>query len=193
MGFGELPVSAAWRHRDSREGFESVFLATDRSGCQLAGLTCAVEDGQAWSVRYAISLDERWTTRAVEVWSWSSSGARRLRLEADGVGTWRRDGVEIADLRGCLDVDLESSACTNTIPVHRLDPGAGQTVDAPAAYVRAIDLTVGRLEQQYAGVEDVGPLRRFDYRAPAFNFECRLVYDEAGLVLEYPGIATRVL
>ena len=32
---------------------------------------------------------------------------------------------------------------------------------------------------------------RYRYRAPSFDFECELVYDESGLVLDYPGIATR--
>jgi hypothetical protein len=33
---------------------------------------------------------------------------------------------------------------------------------------------------------------QYDYAAPIFDFECRLVYDNAGLVLDYPGIAQRV-
>ena len=36
-------------------------------------------------------------------------------------------------LDGCIDVDLKSSCCTNTIPVHRLQLGVGQSADAPAA------------------------------------------------------------
>jgi len=35
-----------------------------------------------------------------------------------------------------------------------------------------------------------GPLS-FDYAAPSEDFTARLVYDDAGLVLEYPGVATR--
>ena len=31
----------------------------------------------------------------------------------------------------------------------------------------------------------------YHYAAPAFAFTCTLLYDESGLVLEYPGIATR--
>jgi hypothetical protein len=35
------------------------------------------------------------------------------------------------------------------------------------------------------------PRQCYDYSAPAFEFSCRLVYDESGLVLDYPGIAAR--
>ena len=69
----------------------------------------------------------------------------------------------------------------------------GARADAPAVYVRALDLRVERLEQEYLRIADDGDRRRFDYRSPGFDFACELVYDAAGLVLEYPGIATRVL
>jgi hypothetical protein len=36
-----------------------------------------------------------------------------------------------------------------------------------------------------------GSRERYDYTAPAFDFRCELVYDEYGLVLDYPGIAVR--
>ena len=60
-----------------------------------------------------------------------------------------------------------------------------------AAYVRALDLSVERLEQQYTRTADQHGHQRYDYTAPAFDFSCQLVYDEAGLVLAYPGIAVR--
>jgi hypothetical protein len=40
---------------------------------------------------------------------------------------------------------------------------------------------------------DEGHCQRYDYRAPAFGFSCRLAYDESGLVLDYPGIAVRAI
>jgi hypothetical protein len=60
---------------------------------------------------------------------------------------------------------------------------------APAAYVRAVGLSVVRLEQTYARTTGDAARQRYDYAAPAFGFEARLVYDESGLVLDYPGIA----
>ena len=48
-----------------------------------------------------------------------------------------------------------------------------------------------RLEQRYVRLDDDGRRQRYHYMSPAFDFECELVYDEFGLVLEYPGIAVR--
>jgi hypothetical protein len=97
------------------------------------------------------------------------------------------------DVAGCLDVDLEGSAFTNAFPVHRLGLNVGEQADAPAAYVRANDLRVERLEQSYARLPDDGDRSRYDYASPAFDFRAELVYDRFGLVLDYPGIAVRVL
>ena len=48
-----------------------------------------------------------------------------------------------------------------------------------------------RLEQTYARTRGQAARQCFDYSAPAFDFSCRLVYDESGLVVDYPGIAVR--
>ena len=79
----------------------------------------------------------------------------------------------------------------NALPIRRMALPVGGGDAAPAAYVRAANLTVDRLEQTYARVTDVATGPRYDYRAPAFMFECRLAYDGYGLVLDYPGIAVR--
>jgi len=191
MPFHDLPVTAGWRHVDAREGFESVFFRRLGSGHLIDGHTAAVEEGEVWTVRYSIELDERWFTRSARVWGRSATGEHERFLDADGAGGWTVDGRPAPELDGCLDVDLESSACTNLMPVRRLRLAVGASAQAPAAYVRALDLAVDRLEQDYTRVDDDGPHQRYDYRSPAFAFECRLVYDESGLVLDYPGIAVR--
>jgi hypothetical protein len=122
----------------------------------------------------------------------SASGAHELLLEGDGAGSWRVNGSPAHHLDGCLDVDLESSSLTNAFPVHRLGLEIGQAAEAPAAYVRALDLSVERLEQQYLRLEDDGSGERYHYTSPRFDFECELIYDEFGLVIDYPGIATRI-
>jgi hypothetical protein len=191
MSFDVLPVTAAWQHRDARLGFEVVYFQPVGRGYHINGCTTAVEDGQTWMVSYAIRLDETWTTRSARIAGRSASGIRHVRLEADGRGQWRVDGKAASHLDGCLDVDLESSAMTNALPVHRLGLRIEAGASAAAAYVRALDLGVGRLEQDYLRCADEGRHRRYDYTAPAFDFACRLVYDESGLVLDYPGIAVR--
>jgi hypothetical protein len=191
MPFSVLPASAAWQHRDARAGFEVAYFRPAGLGYRIAGCTAAVEDGQTWIVSYELTLDETWTTRSARIDGRSASGDRHARLEAGRPGHWLVDGEVASHLDGCLDVDLESSAVTNALPVHRMGLRVGARSSAPAAYVRALDLVVERLDQDYLRSADEGRHQCYDYSAPAFDFACRLVYDESGLVLDYPGIAVR--
>jgi uncharacterized protein len=183
---------AAWRHVDAREGFEVLFLSSEPGAYKLDGYSTALQDGEAWGIRYALIVDDAWVTRSAHVVGLSALGRHEVRLESDGAG-WRVDGRPVPELSGCLDVDLEASACTNTIPIRRLGLRVGEHAEAPAVYVRAPRLGVERLEQSYARIKDDGDDRvRYDYAAPAFDVSAILSFDRAGLVLDYPGIAVRV-
>jgi uncharacterized protein len=188
----QLPPSAAWRHHTAREAFETVFFASQPAGLHVRGSTAAVEDGEAWFVQYEIVVGDDWCTQRADVSSWSERGSHRSVIERIGSGSWRVDGRARPDLDGCLDVDLEASACTNAMPVHRMQLAVGEERDAPAVYVRAVDGAVERLEQRYRRLADDGGQPRYHYVSPRFAFEADLVYDERGLVVDYPGIATRV-
>ena len=188
----ELPAVAAWRHVDSRVGFEVLFVHPEADGYRFRGHSTAVEDGEAWSVRYEISVDASWATRRAQVVAESRRGAAELRLERDAAGGWRVDDLPRPALDSLLDVDLEASAFTNALPVQRLGLAAGESAAAPAVYVRAPGLEIERLEQRYTRLDDDGERSRYDYESPSFDFRAELVYDEFGLVLDYPGIAVRI-
>jgi hypothetical protein len=192
MTFREPPRCAAWQHREVRDGFEVAFLSRRSDGYHMDGDTAAVEGEDAWAVNYRIELNPSWHTYAANVTSRSAGGSHELALRCDAAARWQIDDDHAPHLDGCLDVDLESSALTNAFPVHRLHLQVGQQAAAPAAYVRAVDLRVERLEQRYVRLEDREGRQRYRYAAPSFEFECELVYDEFGLVLDYPGIAARV-
>jgi len=188
----ELPTTAAWRHVEARTGFEVVFLHRERGGYQFAGHSAAVEGDETWGLRYTLTLDGDWATRSAHVVGQSALGTHEVRLEGDGNGGWRIDDRSAPELAGCLDVDLEASAFTNAFPVRRIGLHVGERADAPAAWVRASGLGVERLEQQYTRLDDHGGRPRYGYAAPELDFTCTLVYDEHGLVLDYPGLAVRV-
>ena len=102
-----------------------------------------------------------------------------MRVHADGSGRWLIDDAAAEHLDGCIDIDLESSACTNTLPVHRLALGVGEAGESSAVYLRALDLDIERLEQRYHRVADDDTTRqRFHYSTPRFD------YDDYGLALE---------
>jgi uncharacterized protein len=191
VSFAPVPATAAWHHRGARSGFEVVYFGARSDRCRIEGWTTAIEDGATWAVEYAIEVDAAWVTRSARIRGRSAGGFSSALLEADGAGHWLVDGKPARRLDGCLDVDLEASAMTNALPVRRMGLPVGAREAAPAAYVRAVGLVAERLEQAYARTADEASCQRYDYAAPAFGFAARLIYDESGLVIDYPGIAVR--
>jgi hypothetical protein len=191
VSFLPPPATACWLHREARSGFEVAYFRSQEDGWAVDGTTAAVEDTKTWIVTYSIRLDAGWATRSARIMARTAAGLRETLLEVDQTGRWLVDGDPAPHLDGCRDVDLESSAMTNALPVHRLGLAAGRQADAPAAYVRALDLSVDRLEQTYRRIADEGARQRYEYAAPAFDFTSCLVYDESGLVLDYLGVARR--
>ncbi|WP_314174443.1 putative glycolipid-binding domain-containing protein [Streptomyces winkii] len=192
MDFRDPPKAAAWQHMKARSGFEVVYFRQADDGWRINGCTTAVEDGRTWIVDYELDLDSAWATRAAHISGRSAAGHRTASVITDGAGHWQVDGMVSPHLDGCRDVDLESSVMTNALPVRRLGLADGGPADAPAAYVRAADLAVERLDQTYELVRDKAGQQRYEYAAPALDFNCRLAYDSSGLVRDYPGIAIRV-
>ena len=191
MSFRPLPATACWQHRGARSGFEVAYFTAGHDNMRIDGTTAAVEDGQTWVVTYRIEVDAAWATRSAHITARTTTGPHEIVLESDGAGRWLVNGDAAPHLDGCMDVDLESSAMTNALPVHRLDLQPGTRADAPAAYVRALTLSAERLEQAYERIPDEAAHRRYEYAAPVFGFTARLVYDDCGLVIDYPGIALR--
>ena len=193
MVFADFASVASWWHGNSRAGFEACSFVSIGGGWAMSGSTTAIEADEVWWVAYEIHVDASWATRrAVVTAKRGTRSVDEIKIEGDGHGHWVIDGRAQPQLDGCLDVDLESSAMTNALPLRRLGPPVGASVTAPAVYVRVDRLTVERLEQRYSRVldSDTGPA--FDYEAPSFDFRCRIDYDPAGLVVHYPGIADRL-
>ncbi len=77
-------------------------------------------------------------TRSARINGRPAAGSCSTVPEADGAGRWLVNGADSTQLGGCLDVDLESSAMTSTLPVRRPGLTVGARAAAPAAYVRAV-------------------------------------------------------
>jgi len=187
MDLRALPAAASWTHSGARVGFEVLFADAGR----LRGRTSAREDDSIWYVGYDITVGADWTTESVRAVNSTVSGDHEVVLNRSADARWSVNGVERPDLDGCRDVDFESSAVTNTLPVHRLAFVPGVALDVPAAFVRADDLSVMRLEQRYTLIGSDSDRHVFHYESATFDFECELTFDASGLVLDYPGIAIR--
>jgi uncharacterized protein len=168
-------------------------------------------------VPYRLDLDlttgADWVTRRLALTSTGDGWTRSLVLERDGAGRWTgsrsADGtappaveasvpagtVEAAAIRAdVLDVDVQWSPLTNLMPVRRLGlDRAGSTGTFTMAWVSVPSLAVTLDEQRYTllGVDGRDVCARFENADGFFTAVIRC--DADGVVLDYPGIARRIL
>jgi len=188
--FSELPTAGAWRLEGAAyEGHEVVHFTVDDQHIVLRGFTVGVEEREPWGIHYVIELDERWHVRHAII---SDHAGTSQELRTDGNGSWTVDGQHRAELDSCLDLDLEASVVTNTIPVHRLALEIDQEGESKAVYVRSDGLAVEQLDQTYRRLPDVEEAFLFDYRSPRFGYHDILRFGSDGLALDYPGIGVRI-
>jgi hypothetical protein len=175
---------SAWEGSDA--GLEHLTLRPEGESLVARGVAIGTIDGEAFGLSYRIAIDAAWHVREMSV---VTANGRELRLESDGVGTWRRAGLSDPALSGCIDVDLQATPFTNTLPIRRLDLQTGQSAAIPVVYVNVPSLAVERLNQRYTALEP-GRLVRFEGLDTGFTAD--LPVDPDGLVTDYPGLFRRL-
>ena len=137
-------------------------------------------------LKYTVKCDLDWRTRLVGIYGREGDRTVNLELEADGAGTWTRDGTSVHQLAGALDIDLAFTPATNLVPIRRLALAVGSSASVRSAWVRFPGLQLEPLEQRYTRSGE----RHFRYEAlvDGERFEARLDTDDFGRVVRYEGL-----
>lgn len=185
------PRSVRWRALSGNgqgEGLTHVSLTKSGGQIMADGMAIGSINGAPFASRFVVSCDLKWRTRLVAV---STTGGVSLVLHSDGKGKWRNeDGERIRELDGCVDVDLQASPYTNTLPIRRLALSEQTgTVELKMAYVPFDTFQPAAHQQRYTCLEDG---RRYLYENGDGPFRAELSVDEDGLVVDYPGLFERV-
>jgi len=115
---------------------------------------------------------------------------RSLVLKADGQGHWwHGDGRTVAELDGCIDIDIWPTPFTNSFPIRRQPLAVGERREFRMAWVFALDLTVRPQPQAYTRLAE--RLYLFE-NLDGSGFKAELPVDDDGIVLDYPGLFRRV-
>jgi hypothetical protein len=175
-----------WRRVSDAALERFVLHGRGRKGWRLSGTIVALEENGPAVARYDVDCDPAWRTAAARVVIEDGSGRRRLDVEVLE-GRWFENGRLRGDLSGAVDLDLQWSPSTNTLPIRRLSLRRGAWSGAlVAAWVRFPALRLEPLTQEY---RRVGP-RRYRYRSRTLS--ARLDVDADGLVVDYEGGWRRV-
>jgi hypothetical protein len=179
---------------ETAPGLEHVGVLAGPDGLLADALVIGVGDHGPYRLRYEVRAEAGFLTRRVHLEQQAPDHVVVV-LEADGAGAWTIDGRDAPELDGCLDVDTGWSPLTNTLPVRRLGmlDGEGEPAVLDAAWLHPGELArPRRLRQRYTPLAP--RLVRYESldEEGATRFEADLPFDEAGLVLDYPGIWRRV-
>lgn len=174
-----------WRRHDVT-GVEWGEVTDAPPGRRLDGLALVPWTDGAHRVEYEVILDRDNRTRHARVRDRAPGTDVEIELEADGAGTWRRDGSVIVSRPDALDVDLGFSPITNSLPIWRLALEVGESREIAVAWVQFPGLAVVEGTQTYTRLAD----RRWRYSSDSFAAE--LEVGEDGLVDRYGDIWTAI-
>jgi uncharacterized protein len=179
----------SWQVSES-EGFETSWIDLGDDSLQARGRAVGTIPELYW-VTYTLDTGADFITRRLRVSVERASGSAELDLRRDEDGVWTGNGAPIPDVEGALDCDLGLCPLTNTMPVlrHRLHVTPGES-ELLMAWVSVPDLVVQPSVQTYTtlAMTPQGAYIRF----AAGDFHSDIEVDASGLVVEYPGMATRL-
>jgi uncharacterized protein len=154
---------------------------------------------------YRFVSRSRFMTKSIELVSRGQGWLRSLRLERDKLGEWDASwethgeallpppAGDMMQLSEAVDCDLALSPLTNTMPVLRHDLlRGGGPVDFLMAWISVPDLSIIPSRQRYTFVRTDELVSVVRYESSSRDFAADIVFDEDGLVLEYPGIGHRL-
>ena len=183
------PHALCWRRILDNQSLEYAVAKPLGTGLELAGTIVAIQDEAPLEVHYRIQCDADWRTRTVSIEQRLGLQQSSLSLAVDTGGTWSDQRGDIIDtLTGCLDVDLELTPITNSLPVNRLNLAIGQVEEIAVAWIRFPSLEIVRASQSYERLAD----RKYRYRSLGSGFTAEIDVDEIGLTVRYEGIWERV-
>lgn len=164
---------------------------SDRDGVIVADSFAIIKPGETpMRVRYQVVLDAGWAVRGAAITTEVAHGSPTVvEISHDGKGSWTNsDGSPLPQLDGCLDIDISSTAFTNTLPIRRLNLQVGKTETIHTVYLNVQSLRIEAWEQRYTRI-DAGTVR---YQSSTSGFQRDLDVDGDGLVRNYPGFFTRI-
>ncbi|MGH2344039.1 MAG: putative glycolipid-binding domain-containing protein [Chloroflexota bacterium] len=176
----------------SDPGMEHLHLLEDAEGVRADGLSILQEGDAVIRLRYRIRCTTSYEVREARVVLLEPE-ERSIILRAHADGTWTDgDGRPLPTLEGCVDIDINASPFTNTLPIRRLRLEPGQSAEILVAYITVPALEVYPAPQRYTCLSVESDHSVYRYEGLGTNFTADVRVDEDGLVVEYPELCRRL-
>jgi len=178
----------SWRRIFDNGSLEFATVSSTREGFTLAGTIVAVHEGDPLEVKYRIDCHPDWRTRSVSVEQRQGFQSSMLSLSVNEDAQWTAQHSGLIDLlTGCLEVDLELTPITNTLPINRLRLAIGQRCEIAVAWIRFPSLAIIRAHQSYERLS----INTYRYCSLQSGFTADIEVDKEGLPISYAGIWER--
>ncbi len=184
-----------WKPWDA-PGCEHAAVRLGARGTLVDSVILLRRDDRALRCHYRLETDAAWRVRALHLALQLGGASKRekdITLTADGKGRWRVDGTPAPHLDGCLDLDIQITPLTNTLPIRRLGLAEGEWAEIRVAYLPVPDLAPRPAEQRYSCLKALGPPGGlFRYEGLFRGFTADLPVDSNGFVVDYPETFRRI-
>jgi len=175
---------------------ESVRLLVSDGRLRASGrvVAAASETSEAYSASFEFSVARTGDVGKGLLRTTTADEERHISVGRTEDGVWLIDHGQSSarnEFDGAADVDVAGLVTFTSLPIRRLglhrEPA---THELPVLYVSMPDLSVRLTHQTYRTVSTSAEGAVINYSVPDFTAD--LTVDREGLVVDYPGIATRI-
>ena len=195
--------TVTWLGTDDPQRADTATINLEPERLSAHGASRTADYAASWS----LTTTGNWFTENLTVSVHGQGWSRYLMLDRATDGSWRaatkvsgdtdlpEPGIEDpASLTGAVDCDLGLCPATNTMPILRLGlvHDAEAAAELTVAWVEMPSLRVLGRQQIYSGsraYDDGTGTAAVTYSSGDFSAE--MVVDSDGIVIDYPGLATR--
>src|SRR5688572_32675851 len=126
--------SIRWRRLDC-PGWERAELRALETGYDLTGHAEFTQDEEPASLDYSILIDASWRSIRANVRGHYGRKLVDMELATTKPGAWYDRGGAIAQVSGCIDLDLSFSPATNLLAIRRLALPVGSSAEVRSAWL----------------------------------------------------------
>jgi uncharacterized protein len=181
-----MQVNILWTGREYYS-LENCVLTTAATGSEITSVIVGHYHQEIYRVEYLIRTNEDWETIFFELKAQVFNKIETIRYESNGKGEWTKNGKQIGEFNGCIDVDIPLTPFTNTLPINRMKLQTNESRDIKVLYLDILAKEIKMVRQKYTRLSH----DQYKYENVPNDFEAVITVDESGIVVDYPELFVR--
>ncbi len=177
-----MMASILWRRLDT-PGHDACRLDRSDAGWRLEGTAVFRHENSPARLTYHVVCDRAWHAQQGHVQGWLGAEAVESHIARTSAGVWALNGVVVAAVGSCINLDFGFTPATNLPQLRRLALEVAQAADAPAVWLDVPAGALTRLPQRYERRTEA----TYWYESPSVPYAALLEIAPTGFIRQYPG------